>query len=249
MTGTGRQVRLLKMQKIHSGSFVHVVYIVFTCSSLLKYISSYFFIPADDSTLIFGEDEVSLNTALDIVDKFAGCSGLRANFDKTQVLWFGAKRGCGEELRTQKPIIWNHGGKFKLLGIEFDVNNEDVTGINFPKKLESVKKLLNDWSFRSLSLLGKICVVKTLAMPILIQIFTVLPTPPDNFLKDLEKMFFSFIWDKKGDRIKRNVIINSKNEGGLQMPHVPSFCAALKMSWLKKSFRCQLYNTMEIIIA
>ena len=31
-------------------------------------------------------DEVSLNTALDIVDKFAGCSGLRANFDKTQIL-------------------------------------------------------------------------------------------------------------------------------------------------------------------
>ena len=208
---------------------------------------------ADDSTLIFGEDEVSLNTALDIVDKFAGCSGLRANFDKTQVLWFGAKRGCGEELRTQKPIIWNHGGKFKLLGIEFDVNNEDVTGINFPKKLESVKKLLNDWSFRSLSLLGKICVVKTLAMPILIQIFTVLPTPPDNFLKDLEKMFFSFIWDKKGDRIKRNVIINSKNEGGLQMPHVPSFCAALKMSWLKKvldvnyitPWKSLLLDTME----
>ena len=39
--------------------------------------------------------------------------------------------------------------------------------------------------------------VKTLAKPILIQIFAVLPSPPDDFLKDLEKMlFFSFIWDK-----------------------------------------------------
>ena len=31
---------------------------------------------ADDSTLIFGDDEKSLNTALDIVDRYAGCSGL-----------------------------------------------------------------------------------------------------------------------------------------------------------------------------
>ena len=45
---------------------------------------------ADDSTLILGDDEKSLNMALHIMDYFAGCSGLRANFDKTHVLWFGA---------------------------------------------------------------------------------------------------------------------------------------------------------------
>ena len=55
------------------------------------------------------------------------------------MLWFGAKRGCGEELRTQKPIIWNHDGKFKLLGIEFEVNSDDTTGINFSKKLNVFK--------------------------------------------------------------------------------------------------------------
>ena len=49
----------------------------------LEYLISQY---ADDSTLVFGDDEKSLNTALDIVDRFAGCSGLRANFHKTQVL-------------------------------------------------------------------------------------------------------------------------------------------------------------------
>ena len=189
---------------------------------------------ADDSTLIFGDDEKSLNTALDIVDRFACCSGLRANFDKTQVLWFGAKRGCGEELITQKPIVWNHEGTFKLLGIEFDVNSEDITGINYKKKLEAVKRVLNDWSFRTLSLFGKVCVIKTLALPIFIQVFTVLPTPSEQTLKELEKIFFAFIWNKKGDKIKRNVIVNRKNEGGLQMPNILSFCAAVKVAWLKK---------------
>ena len=45
---------------------------------------------ADDSTLILGDDEKSINMALHIIDYFAGCSDLRANFDKTHVLWFGA---------------------------------------------------------------------------------------------------------------------------------------------------------------
>ena len=73
-----------------------------------------------------------------------------------------------------------------------------------------------------------------MALPIFIQVFTVLPAPPEQFLKKNRKNIFSFIWDKKGDKIKRNIIINTKKEGGLQVPHIPSFCAALKISWLKK---------------
>ena len=88
-----------------------------------------------------------------------------------------------------------------MLGIEFSVNQEDITGSNYTNKIQSAQRLLSDWSFRSLSLLGKVCVVKTLVLPIFVQIFTVLPTPSEQVLKDIEKMFFEFIWDKKGDKI------------------------------------------------
>ena len=152
---------------------------------------------ADNSSLIFGDDEKSLNTALKVIDNLASCSGLRENFDKTRALWFGAKRGCDEELITDKPITWNHEGTFKLLGIEFSVNQEDITGSNYTNKIQSAQRLLSDWSFRSLSLLGKVCVVKTLVLHISVQILTVLPTPSEQVLKDIEKMFFEFIWDKK----------------------------------------------------
>ena len=197
---------------------------------------------------ILGDDEKSLNMALHIIDYFAGCSGLRANFDKTQVLWFGAKRGCGEELKTQKPIIWNHEGTFKLLGIEYEVNSEDSTGKNYKNKIKSVKNLLNDWSFRSLSLIGKVCIIKTLALPIFIQIFTVLPVPSEQILKEIETIFFDFIWDKKGDKIKRSVMINNKDEGGLQVPHIPSFCAALKTAWLKKILNVNYFAAWKTLL-
>ena len=121
-----------------------------------------------------------------------------------------------------------------MLGIEFNVNHDDITGINYTNKIRSAQRLLNDWSFRSLSLFEKICIVKSLVLPVFLQIFTVLPTPSEQVLKDIERVFFVFIWDKKGDKIKKNVIMNQKIEGGLQMPHITSFCAALKIAWLKK---------------
>jgi hypothetical protein len=63
---------------------------------------------ADDSTLSLADDENSLNEALNMISLFSICSGLRANFDKTQVVWIGARRGCGLELKTNTDIEWNH---------------------------------------------------------------------------------------------------------------------------------------------
>ena len=51
---------------------------------------------------------------------------------------------------------------------------------NFPEDLKKIKKLLSDWSFINLSVNGKIVVIKTLALPILVQYFTSLEDPPDN---------------------------------------------------------------------
>ena len=188
---------------------------------------------ADDSTLTLEDDEISINSALISIENFAKCSGLKANFDKTTVLWIGAKRGCGEEIRTVHPISWNHNGVFKLLGITFNMNEKHMTLNNFPEGLKKIKNLLSDWSFRNLSVNGKIVVIKTLALPILVQYFTSLEDPPDNFFHEIQLQFFKFLWDGKPDKIKRNVIIGPR-ENGLNLPHIKSFCHALKLTWMKR---------------
>ena len=69
---------------------------------------------ADDTTLTLSDDIDSVNQALYPIHEFANCSGLKANFDKTQAVWIGAKRGCGETQDTQMNITWNLEGNFKL---------------------------------------------------------------------------------------------------------------------------------------
>jgi hypothetical protein len=189
---------------------------------------------ADDTSLTLEDDPVSLERRLQIFDKFGDCAGLRANLDKTQAVWFGSGHGCGIKYLPHCNLLWNHSGKFKVLGIEFDLGCPNKVINNFHTKFKKVKSVLNSWIHRELSYVGKITVIKTLALPILAQVLSVLPNPPKETLIDIQNIFFRFLWNNKRDKIKRKVIMNNYEEGGLKLPHIESYCYALKMSWIQK---------------
>ena len=62
--------------------------------------------------------------------------GLRANLDKTQAVWFGSEHGCGIEYLSHRKLLWNHSGKFKVLGIEFDLGCPNKVINNFHTKFK-----------------------------------------------------------------------------------------------------------------
>ena len=43
---------------------------------------------------------------------------------------------------------------------------------------------------------------------------------------------FSFIWDNKPDKIKRQVLYQDYNHGGLNAPNISVFCKALRLVWI-----------------
>ena len=93
---------------------------------------------------------------------------------------------------------------------------------------------MSSWAYRDLTYIGRITVIKTLALPLLVQILTVPLNPPAQVMKEIQDMFYKYLWDGKPDKIKRNFIINNYEEGGLKLPNIESFCKVLKMSWLYK---------------
>jgi hypothetical protein len=109
---------------------------------------------------------------------FSKCSGLKVNLDKTEAILIGSKDGLGEEYFLKNNISWNHTGRFKLLGIKFDLNSSGKILLNFSDKLQSINKILSAWCWSDLTFIGKITVIKSLALPSLIRILTVLPNPP-----------------------------------------------------------------------
>ncbi|KAJ8041025.1 hypothetical protein HOLleu_15511 [Holothuria leucospilota] len=63
------------------------------------------------------------------------------------------------------------------------------------------------WSSRDLTFYGKIVILKSLALSQFVFLLSVLPNPPESFLRDLNRGLFNFIWGGKGERIKRNTLM------------------------------------------
>ena len=120
------------------------------------------------------------------------------------------------------------------MGITFNLSESDKTLGNFTEKVQSVKTISSLWSYRDLIYIGKVIVTKTLALSILVQCLTVLPSPPYSAFNDIEEILDKFEWNGKKDKIKRYVRVNEYEEWGLKRPHIQSFNKALIMSWLHK---------------
>ena len=98
--------------------------------------------------------------------------------------------------------------------------------------LASLKKTLNMWSQRDLSILVTIYIIKTLALSKLIFICSVMNTPKE-FSKEVKKITFDFVWNYKAAKIKKTTL-KQKRAGGLDMKDFSLFDKALKLSEVKR---------------
>ena len=56
--------------------------------------------------------------------------------------------------------------------------------------------IINIWKSRSLSLKGKITIIKTLILPQINLIFSMIHIP-DQILKKIDKILFDYLWNSK----------------------------------------------------
>ena len=82
-------------------------------------------------------------------------------------------------------LAGNTSGKFKVLGIHFNLYKEDKVFLNFSEKIKKVKNSLSPWTYRDLTYIVRITVIKTLALPLLVQIFTILSNPSVQVLTEI----------------------------------------------------------------
>ena len=96
-----------------------------------------------------------------------------------------------------------------------------------------MEKLFLHYSKINLSLLGKITVIKTLAVPQLVYLLTVLPSPGKAFFDQIDKLFKSFIWGRS-TKIKLRQLEQDISQGGLKLTNLRFLHYGLKLSWIKR---------------
>ena len=78
------------------------------------------------------------------------------------------------------------------MGIKYDLNKTEFWADNFKEKIITIKKLLGNWTIRNLSIQGKVTVLKSLAIPILVQSLTVLPDPPLKIISEIQNFLIFY---------------------------------------------------------
>ena len=79
------------------------------------------------------------------------------------------------------------------------------------------------WTKRNLTPIGKITAIRSLMLAKIVHILIALPDPDMPEIKKLETLFYKFLWNKKPDKIKREIIVQKLKDRGLNMPDVKQF--------------------------
>lgn len=89
------------------------------------------------------------------------------------------------------------------------------------------------WKKRKLTLFGKVTVVNSLALPKLIYISSILELPERNYVNDINRLIYNFIWNKT-DRMKLNTMIGDIMDGGIGITDIDSKLKAIKATWIAR---------------
>ena len=71
--------------------------------------------------------------------------------------------------------------------------------LNYNEKLEKFRNTLNSWKYRTITLIGEIAVLKSLVVSLLVYILSPMCINA-NAIKEVNKLFYSFVWNGKGDK-------------------------------------------------
>ena len=201
---------------------------------------------ADDTTLILDGSKKSLENCLKVLKLYGDISGLCINMDKTKLIWIGSEKNSKVTFCEEHNLCWDN-SEFTVLGVKFPKDLDKITEINYSSKIEEMKKVFLSWSKRILTPLGRITVIKSLALSKMNHLIISLPKPSARLIREIQNMFYNYLWNGGPDKVKRSIIIQNYEKGGLKMIDLDSFFNSLRLTWLlrllttkSKYFTCTL---------
>ena len=94
--------------------------------------------------------------------------------------------------------------------------------------------MINNWGKRQLTPLGRITVIKTLFLSKINHLLISLPNPKSQTVRQIEGLFYGFLWSGKPSKISKNIITLNKVKGGLNMFNFTIFLKSLKTTWFRR---------------
>ena len=183
---------------------------------------------ADDTTL-FCADTLSVQNVLALIHKFGKLSGLCLNERKTKAVWLGKDKNC-----KAKPLNLNWTcDTIRILGTYHSYDKKKNLKQNFTIKVQKIQTVFDMWRSRDLTMFGKAVIIKALGISPIVYSMSMLEAPRSE-LEKVNKLIFKFFWKNKPDRIKREVLYQNIDKGGIKLPNIFLINKALRLSWISR---------------
>ena len=159
----------------------------------------------DDMVLFSEFDETSLQSAIDTLPKFEKNTGLKLNYEKSNVHHIGALKNTDVKIITSKELNWTN-EILSFLGIDI-VNKDDIIEINYKEILSKSKDIMMAWEHRGLSLMGKVVMLNAFVGPLYVYKMNVLPLIPETILTSMEDEINKFLWKGSKPKVSLSLIM------------------------------------------
>jgi hypothetical protein len=199
---------------------------------------------ADDIAVVCKSNHQSINEVFKEYERLTKASGLELNADKTEILHLNPN---SNEPNVSYYISYMEKiyeittiSNLKICGLNYSNDSDNEYNNNISSKIDKLECNLKKWMVRNLTFEGKILIVKTFGLSQLIYNLQCYQISQSDIIK-VERLIFKFIWSKKWkdnrpvERIKRAILKNNVDNGGLNAPDVESLNRALKLKQFIRS--------------
>ena len=119
---------------------------------------------ADDAAIYLNGNSSQFKCVFDILDYFGKESGCKVNLSKSYAFYIGSSMGKKFKPFLSRGLSWPT-SVIKYFGVNIPLNKLSLFEENFSNTIHNLQSTLNLWLVKSLTLLGKITVLKTLVIP------------------------------------------------------------------------------------
>ena len=183
---------------------------------------------ADDMDIFTLSSEKSIKAIYEELDKFKRHSGFTVSYEKTTMYRIGSLRHSNAEMYGMSQYVWSN-QSIQVLGVT--IAHEDLIYQNYQGIIEKVKRTLNSWHHRGLSLLGKVQVINTLVASLFVYKMMVLPAIPSYVVKNIDNQIREYLWKGKKSKIALNILKLQKNQGRAGLVDLKKKDISLKATW------------------
>ena len=171
---------------------------------------------ADDMWVSLKNTHAGIVALFKELELFGRYVGLKVNFDKTEMFRVGSLHNAYPRYYVDFLLHWSD-RPIKVLGIYVSGNYQEMISKNYNELLDKVTNICKIWAHRSMTLLGRITIVNTLIIPILLYRLQVLPSPSKVFFAKLRQTISYFLWEGKKPKMSYKKLIQSYEKGGLKL--------------------------------